>query len=198
MGSAVALDPADIGEFQKALNDAAGKASILWTTFVTLELYLMIAFGSVTHRDLLLQLPLKLPLLGVDLPLIGFFINILALRVDLSGEPTGEQVLEQVRQLVLDGLAHQSLPFEHVQEALPELRPVSGESPLPVMLRHQNYPETEIQRWAGGLQASALPAAWTRPAKSDLDLQYYGDANDLRVTVEYDSSRFSLHRVETL
>src|SRR5262245_50951041 len=68
------LDSSDIGELQKALNDAAGKASLLWTTFVTFELYLTIAFGSVTHRNLFLEDPIKLPLLNVDLPLVGFFV----------------------------------------------------------------------------------------------------------------------------
>jgi len=43
------IDPKDIGEIQKALNDAAGKASVLWTTFITFELYLVIAFGAVTR-----------------------------------------------------------------------------------------------------------------------------------------------------
>lgn len=70
----MALDPTDVDELQGSLNDAAGKASALWTTFVTLELYLMIAFGSVTHRNLFLESPVKLPLLNVDLPLVGFFI----------------------------------------------------------------------------------------------------------------------------
>src|SRR6266566_8988739 len=70
----MAIDPNDVGELQKALNDAAGKASVLWTTFVTFELYLAIAFGSVTHRDLFLETPIKLPLLNVDLPLVGFFV----------------------------------------------------------------------------------------------------------------------------
>jgi uncharacterized protein YjbI with pentapeptide repeats len=69
----MAVDPKDIAELQKALNDAAGKASVLWTTFVIFQLYLAIAFGSVTHRDLFLETPIKLPLLNVDLPLVGFF-----------------------------------------------------------------------------------------------------------------------------
>jgi uncharacterized protein YjbI with pentapeptide repeats len=69
----MAIDPKDIAELQKALNDAAGKASVLWTTFVIFQLYLAIAFGSVTHRDLFLETPIKLPLLNVDLPLAGFF-----------------------------------------------------------------------------------------------------------------------------
>jgi uncharacterized protein YjbI with pentapeptide repeats len=70
----MAIDPKDVGELQKALNDAAGKASVLWTTFITFQLYLAIAFGSVTHRDLFLETPIKLPLLNVDLPLVGFFV----------------------------------------------------------------------------------------------------------------------------
>jgi uncharacterized protein YjbI with pentapeptide repeats len=67
-------DPTDPGELQKALNDSAGKASALWTTLVIFELYLAIAFGSVTHRNLFLEDPIKLPLLNVDLPLVGFFV----------------------------------------------------------------------------------------------------------------------------
>jgi uncharacterized protein YjbI with pentapeptide repeats len=74
MGVAMALDPKDVGELQKAVNDAAGKASILWTAFVTFALYIVISFGSVTHRDLFLQTPIKLPALNVDLPLVGFFV----------------------------------------------------------------------------------------------------------------------------
>ena len=70
----MAIDPKDLGELQKALNEAAGKASVLWTTFITFQLYLAIAFGSVTHRDLFLETPIKLPLLNVDLALVGFFV----------------------------------------------------------------------------------------------------------------------------
>jgi hypothetical protein len=70
----MAIDPKDVDELQRALNDSAGKASVLWTTFITFELYLVIAFGSVTHRNLFLEDPLKLPLFNVDLPLVGFFL----------------------------------------------------------------------------------------------------------------------------
>jgi uncharacterized protein YjbI with pentapeptide repeats len=70
----MAIDAKDVGELQKALNDASGKASALWIAFVTFELYLAIAFGAVTHRDLFLENPIKLPVLNVDLPLVGFFV----------------------------------------------------------------------------------------------------------------------------
>jgi len=77
----MAIDPKDLGELQKALNDAAGKASVLWTTFVIFQLYLAITFGSVTHRDLFLETSLKLPVLNVDLALVGFFAVAPALLV---------------------------------------------------------------------------------------------------------------------
>src|SRR5215471_5188961 len=77
------IDPKDVGELQKALNDAAGKASVLWTTFVLFQLYLAIAFGSVTHRDLFLENPIRLPLLNVELSLVGFFVVAPALLVIL-------------------------------------------------------------------------------------------------------------------
>jgi hypothetical protein len=68
----MAIEPKDLNEIQTALNDAAGKLSALWITFVTFELYLTIAFGSVTHRNLFLEDPIKLPVLDVNLPLVGF------------------------------------------------------------------------------------------------------------------------------
>ena len=70
----MAIDPKDLGELQRALNEAAGKASVLWTSFVLFQLYLAIAFGSVTHHDLLLEKPITLPVLNVALPLVGFFV----------------------------------------------------------------------------------------------------------------------------
>jgi uncharacterized protein YjbI with pentapeptide repeats len=71
----------ELDGLEKALNDASGKASVLWTTFVTFELYLAIAFGSVKHRDLFLETPVKLPILNVDLPLVAFFVVAPALLV---------------------------------------------------------------------------------------------------------------------
>ena len=56
-----------------AVVEAAGVGAGLWFSYVFALLYLLIAAGSVTHRDLLLQTPIRLPFLGVDLPLVGFF-----------------------------------------------------------------------------------------------------------------------------
>jgi hypothetical protein len=67
-----AVENKEIEGIEKALNDDAGKASAIWLTFITFELYLVMAFGSITYRDLLLETSLKLPVLGTELPLLGF------------------------------------------------------------------------------------------------------------------------------
>jgi hypothetical protein len=64
----------DIAATETAVNETAARVSGLWLTFITLAAYIMIATGSVTHRKLLLESPLNLPLMNIELPLVGFFV----------------------------------------------------------------------------------------------------------------------------
>jgi len=64
----------DLGALEKAVNEAAGKAGGLWLSFVTFATLVLITTGTATHKHLLLELPLKLPVLNVDLPLISYFV----------------------------------------------------------------------------------------------------------------------------
>ena len=61
--------------------------------------------------------------------LIGFFINMLPLRVDLSDRPTFPELVSRVREVALGAYAHQELPFEKLVEEL-KVERVPGMNPL--------------------------------------------------------------------
>jgi hypothetical protein len=63
----------ELQSLRDAVIDAAGVGAGLWFSYLFVLFYFLIAVGAVTHRDLLLENPVKLPFLNVDLPLLGFF-----------------------------------------------------------------------------------------------------------------------------
>jgi hypothetical protein len=63
----------DLKAIRQAVDDAAAVSAGLWLTYLFTLFYFAIAAGAVTHVDLLLERPVKLPFLGVDLPLVAFF-----------------------------------------------------------------------------------------------------------------------------
>jgi hypothetical protein len=63
----------DFDAFRASVVDAASVSGGLWFTYLGILFYLLIAIGSVTHKDLFLQSPIRLPFMNVDLPMTGFF-----------------------------------------------------------------------------------------------------------------------------
>jgi uncharacterized protein YjbI with pentapeptide repeats len=63
----------DLAAVRKALDSASATASNLWLTFLSFGTFLAVTVATVTHRDMMLERAVKLPLLNVDLPLVSFF-----------------------------------------------------------------------------------------------------------------------------
>jgi uncharacterized protein YjbI with pentapeptide repeats len=63
----------DLESIRAAVDDAAAVGGALWFSYLFVLFYLAVAAGAVTHADLFLENPVKLPFLNIDLPLLAFF-----------------------------------------------------------------------------------------------------------------------------
>lgn len=77
--------------------------------------------------------------------LIGFFINNLALRVNLEGNPTFLELLQNVIKVTLDAYAHQDVPFEQLVEKLQPERSLSYSPLFQVVFALQNTPLDKLE-----------------------------------------------------
>ncbi|MEP0870628.1 amino acid adenylation domain-containing protein [Trichocoleus desertorum AS-A10] len=119
--------------------------------------------------------------------LIGFFVNSLVLRIDLSGNPTFDKLLERVRQMTLAAYAHQEVPFEKLVEELQPERDLSRNPLFQVVFTLQNTPVAKLK--LPGLVLSSLPIE-TETARVDLEFHVYKSLDRLTCTAIYSTDLF--------
>src|SRR5918995_5919784 len=90
--------------------------------------------------------------------LIGFFVNTLALRVDLAGSPTVAELLGRVKERALGAQHHQDIPFEQVVELAQPVRSMAHTPLFQVMFNWLNMPERDLK-----LSGLALAPAGAAP-----------------------------------
>jgi hypothetical protein len=114
--------------------------------------------------------------------LIAFFVNLLLLRTDLSGNPSFRELLARVRAATLGALAHQELPFERIVEDL-RLQHHGGRPAVERVLLMVQRSEAES---AGlpGLSVERLPEP-AKKTKWDLALFIAEQADELTATWRY-------------
>jgi non-ribosomal peptide synthetase component F len=127
--------------------------------------------------------------------LIGFFVNTLALRLDLSGSPSVSELLEQTKGQSLAAQRHQDIPFEQVVDLLHPVRSLAHSPLFQVMFAWQNAAEAKLE--LPGLEVQPLPFASHRWAKFDLTLSLEEVGDTISGIIEYTSALFeaaTVHR----
>ncbi|MFK3648785.1 amino acid adenylation domain-containing protein [Lysobacter enzymogenes] len=160
----VRIEPAFAGQL-KALARRHGA-----TLYMLLLSAWGLALGRLAHQD---EVVIGSPVAGRQRvetePLIGFFVNTLALRVDLRGAPSVAGLLERVRRHVLQAQAHQDLPFDQVVEAVNPPRNPAHTPVYQAMLALQNQPATQL-RMPGAAVVEIVPETTSVQCDLLLDL----------------------------
>ncbi|HET7460819.1 MAG TPA: amino acid adenylation domain-containing protein [Longimicrobium sp.] len=168
----------------------------------TLFMVLLAAFDAVVHRwsgaeDIVVGTPIANRTRPELEGLIGFFDNTLALRTDLSGDPTFAALLRLVRETTLEAYAHQDVPFEKLVDELKAERSLSHAPLFQVMFTLQNTP-TGGGAELGGLEIRGR-AADTGTSRFDLTLilSETGDGA-LQGVAEYATALFEASTIERI
>ena len=127
--------------------------------------------------------------------LIGFFVNTLALRLDLSGAPTVAELLGQVKERALEAQRHQDIPFEQVVELARPVRSLAYSPLFQVMFAWQNAPEGDLR--LPGVQVAPMgPGTEEASAKFDLSLSLGESGGRIVGELQYATSLYGRATVE--
>jgi natural product biosynthesis luciferase-like monooxygenase protein len=181
----------EIGEELQRLSQQEG---------VTLYMLLLAAFQVLLFRycaqtDIVVGTPLAGRTRVETEPLIGFFINMLALRTDLGGEPSFSELLRRTRETALGAYAHQDVPFEKLVEELHPERDLSRTPLFQVMFVLQNAPMQMLN--LSGLRLSPLEGN-SSTAKYDLSLSMIEGSSKLSGSMQYNTDLFEAETIERM
>ncbi|GGV19759.1 hypothetical protein GCM10010260_69660 [Streptomyces filipinensis] len=178
----VDLPPALVGE----LAALAGRHG------ATAYMALLAVFQILLHRysgqdDIVVGVPTALRGHAEVEPLIGYFVNTLPIRADLSGDPGFEAVLARVRDACLGAYAHQDVPFELIVADLNTARDLSRPPVYQVSFSYGREPVPTLAM--AGARLTRLPVR-SVGARFDLELQAFDTDGGVTGWFEYDRDLF--------
>ena len=165
-------------------------------TGATLFMILFSGFMTLLHRytaqdDLVVGVPVANRNRRELESLIGFFVNILIMRKDLSGNPTHRHVIERIKLTALDAYAHQDLPFEKLVDDLHPQRDLARNPLFQVIFQLHENPDGFQPR--SGLSTIEVNRA---TVKFDLRLDFFQQADGLKCVIEYSTDLFTPDRID--
>jgi amino acid adenylation domain-containing protein len=120
---------------------------------------------------------------------IGMFVNTLALRTDLSGDPTLRELVGRVRETVLGAYEHQDIPLDRIVAEVQPERSMSHATLFQVAFQLSDHVKTQATDASAGVQVKEFGVAWGE-TKVDLALGLFVYPDGLRGSLGYSSDLF--------
>lgn len=127
--------------------------------------------------------------------LIGFFINMLIMRGDLSGNRTYRELLTQTKDATLGAYANQEVPFEKLVSELRPDRSLTRQSLIQVTLALQNFPKAQLD--LAGLTWTPIETGHAT-TRFDLTLHVFDEPGALRGLLEYATDLFDATTIQRM
>jgi amino acid adenylation domain-containing protein len=127
--------------------------------------------------------------------LIGFFINALPLRTDLSGNPSFLELLKRIREVCLGAYTHQELPFEKIVEAVNPSRDLSRNPFFQVMFNMADLSERVLH-----LHGCEVAKESFLDPEAKFDITLYAPEKDetIELAIVYNADLFSDVRITVM
>jgi amino acid adenylation domain-containing protein len=188
-------------EFEISGDLLNGLRSLTNLSGTTLFMVLMAAYKVVLHRYTgQTDIAIGTFVSGRNHPaveaLIGFFLNMLVLRTDLSGNPTFRELLERIRKVCVGAFTHQDLPFEKIVEELRPTRDLTHNPLVQATFALQNSPKQLLNLTGIAARDWDISAGVARPF--DLHLYIIEEETCLRGYVSYNKNLFETDTVRRL
>jgi amino acid adenylation domain-containing protein/non-ribosomal peptide synthase protein (TIGR01720 family) len=166
----------------------------------TLFMTLLAGFWTLLHRytgqdDIVIGMPIANRQRRELESLIGFFVNVLVMRGDLSGNPTHREVMRRAKTTALGAYDNQDLPFERLVEELQPERDLTRNPLFQVIIQLHTDQPTNSSQPARSDAALDLDHA---TAKFDLRVDFFQRDYELSCTIEYSTDLFDADRIDRL
>jgi amino acid adenylation domain-containing protein len=182
------------GELVSSLK-AVGRRAEATTFMVLLAAYAAWLARRTGQEDLVIGTPVANREHAETLGIVGFFANTLALRLDLSGDPTFLELVRRTRDVTVRALEHQEIPFERLVELLSLPRDESRSPVFQTIFAFEDAePRASVARGAAGgepaIRVLARDTVHAKVARTDLSAWIAAAGDDLSVTFEYPTALF--------
>ncbi|MHC9538717.1 MAG: non-ribosomal peptide synthase/polyketide synthase [Vulcanimicrobiota bacterium] len=190
-GINTALIPAELCRRLKKLSEKEG--CTLFMTLLSAFTLLMQRYSG--QHDIVIGSPVANRTQKEIEKLIGFFVNTLALRQDLSGDPSFNALLRETRKICIEAYMHQDIPFEKLVDELNPERHMDRQPIVQVVFALQNMPMPEM---AFADCASSHFETGAATVRFDLEAHIWESGEGLHCSLMYSSALFDLSTIERM